>query len=445
MVSMKLTKLFLITFLSVSCSTGFETDRTPSTYDLKADIDLFLSTTDSDVEAQVLKRLKKKKVSHEAIKTILRQQPKPAEKKRGLQTGLKFKSNGKNYSYALYLPEEISLSNPLPMAIVLHGMGGSGDNTVAKWAERLNKEFIVLCPSYPMGAWWARPAEDMVLALIDHIRSLYNVDDNRVFLAGLSNGAIGVYTIGMFYPDRFAGLIPIAGSITPRFMNFLVNLRNTPIYMIQGAHDPIFPIQLSRRTNQILSDMRYPVVYREHSEKGMAHGGHFLPEKEIPDLLEWIKKQKRNLNPTIVRMTRENNHLGTIHWARLKKGKNLASLELPGPESPKPNNKNGKIATLFAERKGENRFEVMGENLIEYDLFFNTETVDFDKPVIITTQKIQNQNNKLVAGEKKISYKNKLKKDLAVLLYGYKNFRDPHRLYDAKVNILLETTLVQSL
>ena len=71
------------------------------------------------------------------------------------------------------------------MAIVLHGMGGSGDNTVAKWAERLNKEFIVLCPSYPMGAWWARPAEDMVLALIDHIRSLYNVDDNRVFLAGL--------------------------------------------------------------------------------------------------------------------------------------------------------------------------------------------------------------------------------------------------------------------
>ena len=87
----------------------------------------------------------------------------------------------------------------------------------------------------------------------------------------------------------------------------------------------------------------------------------------------------------------------------------------------------------------------MGENIVEYDLFFNTDTVDFDKIVTITTQKIQNQNNKLVAGEKKISYQNKIKKDLAVLLYGYKRFRDPHRLYDAKVNILLETTLVQSL
>ena len=443
MLNMKILKIFIILLFSFSCSTGIESSRKQNKFDLKSDIDLFLSTNDSDIEIKILNRLKDQKVSHASIKTLLTQRNSSIPGKRGLQKGLKFKTQGKDYSYALYHPEKGN--TPLPLVIVLHGMGGSGDNTVAKWAKRLNDEFIVLCPSYPMGAWWARPAEDMVLALLDHIREQYNVDDNRVFLAGLSNGAIGVYTIGMFYPDRFAGLIPIAGSITPRFMNFLINLRNTPIYMIQGAHDPIFPIQLSRRVNKILSDMHYPVVYREHEEKGMAHGGHFLPENEIPSLIEWIKKQKRSLNPTRVRMTRENNHLGAIHWARLNKGKNLASLELPGPESPRPNNRNGKIATLFVERKGKNLFEVMGENIVEYDLFFNTDTVDFEKIVTITTQKIQNQNNKLVAGEKKISYQNKIKKDLAVLLYGYKRFRDPHRLYDAKVNILLETTLVQSL
>ena len=443
MLNMKILKIFIILFFSFSCSTGIESSRKENKFDLKSDIDLFLSTNDSDIEIKILNRLKVQKVSHASIKTLLTQRNSSIPGKRGLQKGLKFKTQGKDYSYALYHPEKGN--TPLPLVIVLHGMGGSGDNTVAKWAKRLNDEFIVLCPSYPMGAWWARPAEDMVLALLDHIREQYNVDDNRVFLAGLSNGAIGVYTIGMFYPDRFAGLIPIAGSITPRFMNFLINLRNTPIYIIQGAHDPIFPIQLSRRVNKILSDMHYPVVYREHEEKGMAHGGHFLPENEIPSLIEWIKKQKRSLNPSRVRMTRENNHLGAIHWARLNKGKNLASLELPGPESPRPNNRNGKIATLFVERKEKNLFEVMGENIVEYDLFFNTDTVDFEKIVTITTQKIQNQNNKLVAGEKKISYQNKIKKDLAVLLYGYKRFRDPHRLYDAKVNILLETTLVQSL
>ena len=293
-----------------------------------------------------------------------------------------------------------------------------------------------------MGAWWALPAEEMVLNLIDETRENYNIDSDRVFLAGLSNGAVGAYMIGMFYPDRFAGLIPIAGSITPRYMHFLMNLRNTPVYMIQGAHDPIFPIKLSRRVHKILSDMKYPVIYREHAKKGLAHGGHFLPESEIPSMVEWISKQNRQNNPDVVRMTREGNHMGLINWAQLIEGKNLALLELPGPENPKPTIRDGKIARMFATRKGSNEFEVMAENIIKYDLYFNSETVDFDKIVTITTQKFQVQGNNLMPGEKKISYKKKVKKDLAVLLYSYKTFRDPNRLYDAKVSILLESTLV---
>ena len=123
----------------------------------------FLSTTDPDVEIKILQRLKSAKVSHESVKGLLRQRQNPANGKRGLQTGLKFKNNGKEYSYALYHPE--TTDTPLPMVIVLHGMGGNGDTTVSKWAKRLNNEFIVVCPSYRMGAWWARPAEDMVFGI----------------------------------------------------------------------------------------------------------------------------------------------------------------------------------------------------------------------------------------------------------------------------------------
>ena len=97
---------------------------------------------------------------------------------------------------------------------------------------------------------------------------------------------------------------------------------------------------------------------------------------------------------------------------------------------------------MFATRKGPNQFEVMGENIVKYDLYFNSETIDFDKVVTITTQKFQVQGNNLIPGEKKTSYKKKVKKDLAVLLYGYKKLREPNRLYDAKVTILLESTLV---
>ena len=410
--------------------------------DIKSEVNLFLSTQDPMVESKVLERLKSAQVSHETIKSIIRTRVHKNTGPMGLQKDLNYRQNGKDYPYALYLPESPKPDEKIPLVVVLHGMGSSGANTLPAWVERLNKEFAVLCPTYPMGAWWARPAEEMVLDLIDQVREQYNIDSDRIFLSGMSNGAIGAYMIGMFYPDRFAGLIPIAGSITPRYMHFLVNLRNTPIYMIQGAHDPIFPIQLSRRIHQILSDMKYPVLYREHGEKGQAHGGHFLPESEVPDMLEWIRKQKRKMNPDVVRMTREGNHLGAIHWAQLVKGDDLALLELPGPESPNPRKRDGKIATLFATRKGPNLFEVMGQHIVEYDLYFNSKTVDFDQPVTITSQRIQIQGGKMAPGEKKISHNKKVQKDLAILLYSYKHFRDPNHLYDARVRILLESTLV---
>lgn len=438
---MNILKTMLLLLFVVSCSAVQEAGKVREALDLKSEVDLFLSTQDPDVEMQVLTRLKSAQVTHESVKSILhvraRKNPGPA----GLQKNLQITHNGKNYPYALFLPESPGPDEKIPLVVVLHGLGGSGANTIPAWVERLDKKFAVLCPTYPMGAWWARPAEEMVLGLIDQVREKYNIDSDRVFLAGLSNGSIGAYMIGMFYPDRFAGLIPIAGSITPRYMHFLVNLRNTPVYMIQGAYDPIFPVQLSRRIHKILSDMKYPVRYREHAEKGTAHGGHFLPESEIPAMVEWMGKQKRRHNPDVVRMTREGNHLGAIHWARVIQGKNLALLELSGPESPNPVKRDGKIATLFATRKGQNQFEVMGQHIIEYDLYFNSETVDFDKPVTITTQKIQVHGSTMIPGEKKISYKKKVKKDLAVLLYGYKNFRDPNRLYDARVSILTESTL----
>ena len=435
-------KIILIALFAVSCTAVQESGTVREALDIKSEVELFLSTQDPDVETRVLERLRSGKVKHETIKSILRARVNKNLAPSGVQSNLKITHNGKDYPYALFLPELSEPDEKVPLVVVLHGLGGSGANTIPKWIERLDKKVAVLCPTYPMAAWWARPAEEMVLNLIDETREKYNIDSDRVFLAGLSNGAIGAYMIGMFYPDRFAGLIPIAGSITPRYMHFLVNLRNTPIYMIQGAHDPIFPIQLSRRIHKILSDMKYPVRYREHGEKGSAHGGHFLPESEVPEMVEWISKQKRHSNPDIVRMTREGNHLGAIHWARLIEGRNLALLELPGPESPNPVKRDGKIATLFATRKGSNLFEVMGQHIIKYDLYFNSETVDFEKPVTITTQKIQIQGGTMVPGEKKTSYKKKVEKDLAVLLYGYKNFRDPNRLYDARVSILLESTLV---
>jgi len=408
---------------------------------VKEDVDLFLSTEDPAVENEILDRLKRQNVSNEMVKSILKTRNASPTGPSGLQQGLEFSHNEKSYPYALYVPESAKPGDAYPLAVILHGMGGSGDNTIEPWVERLSREYIILCPSYPMGAWWAQPAEELVLKLIEKIQKEYPVDPDRVFLAGLSNGAIGAYMIGMFYPDRFAGVIPIASGITPRYMHFLVNLKNTPTYIIQGVYDPIFPIELSRRVHQILTDMKYPVTYREHGEKGSAHGGHFLPEDEVAPLVEWMKKQKRDPLPAVVRMTREANHLGRINWARLTKGTQMAALQLPGPEREAVNIRDGKIASLFALQKGNNEFEVTGKNLVEFELFLNTGMMDFNAPVRILTQKLVEENGKIVADLKQEVFNQKIDKNLSVLLRDFKENRDPAMLFDARITISLERTL----
>jgi predicted esterase len=410
------------------------------TVEVKEQVKLFLSTTDPEVENKILSRLKNARVSNEEIKMVLRDRQQEPIATTGLQLDLEQSLNGKNYPYALYVPAEAKPGDSYPLIVVLHGMGGSGGNTIPKWVDRLAEDFIILCPSYPMGAWWAQPAEDLVLQLIQEVQAKYPVDPNRVFLSGLSNGAIGAYMIGMFYPDLFAGIIPIASGITPRYMHFLVNLKNTPIYIIQGVHDPVFPIKLTRRVHQILRDMKYPVTYREHGEKGSAHGGHFLPIGEVQPLVQWMKKQNRDSNPKVVRMTREANHLGRIHWVRVRKGLKLAALQIPGPEREPVHVQDGKIATLFASQNGANQFHVMGKNLLEFELFFNTEMIDFDAPVRIDTQKLRDEGGQIVTDEKQERFNDKIEKDLEVLLRDFKQNRDPYMLFDGKITISLEKT-----
>ena len=241
--------------------------------------------------------------------------------------------------------------------------------------------------------------------------------------------------LGMFYPDRFAGIIPIAGGITKRLMSFLVNLNNTPLYIIQGEFDPIFPIALIRRTYKILSDFKSPVIYREHKERGAAHGGHFLPESEVPALIEWLTKQKRNTSPKVIRITREKNHMKRFFWARISKGLKLAALQIPGPEMEPLNIQDGKIATLFAIDKGNNRFMVRGKNVIEFEIYLSSDHIDFKKPVVVTFQSIQDEGNKLTPGKKFVAFNQKVKKDSNLLLQGFKESRDQNLLFDARITI----------
>ena len=91
----------------------------------------------------------------------------------------------------------------------------------------------------------------------------YNIDENRVVVAGVSDGATGAYYIGMHETTPFASFLPLNGFIMVLGNNgiddgdlFPNNLRNKPLFVVNGGLDPAVS-HLSRRTvHQSFEELR---------------------------------------------------------------------------------------------------------------------------------------------------------------------------------------------
>ena len=114
--------------------------------------------------------------------------------------------------YYLYMPPEAD-SGPLPALIFLHGAGGNFKVYTWLWsklAEEMGMALIV--PSYGFGTWGEEGVASVFRALAD-ARQTVPIDPEHVYLAGLSNGGVGVSRLAAARPKLFRGLIFISPVI----------------------------------------------------------------------------------------------------------------------------------------------------------------------------------------------------------------------------------------
>lgn len=331
--------------------------------------------------------------------------------------------NGEEEEYAMYVPEKYRPEEAYPLIICLHGAGFNGDTYIERWQTRLGEKSLLACPSIENGAWWSARAEALVLSVIQSIQSKYHIDPNRIFLTGMSNGGIGTYLIGIFHPDRFAAISPMAGGIPDEIFPFLKNLSSTGIYIIHGEKDQVMPVTLSRKAVDYLKGEGIRFTYKEHTQEHPMAGGHFFPKEELPDLVTWFDSQKRNPYPSKVVSVRDKGHLAPVYWTEIKETvgdvPSIQNSILSKEETEKV--KKGVFPTLSAEIKG-NRVEVKAEHVKRYVLYFNRRLIDFSKPVTIVTN-----------GQK--SFEGPLSEGAEFLLKEAKRRNDISALYTAAVTI----------
>ena len=204
--------------------------------------------------------------------------PVPSASDGHVSTGfIQRKRNQERSDYTLYIPENYSQEKPLPLIIALHGGYGQGYEYVWTWLRSArSRGYAILAPKSFDVTWdMMVPSLDTrsVVRMLTEVSSEYSIDPARVYLTGLSDGGIFTYILGLEQPQLFRGLAPIAGALHLTVDPMLRQGRgkDTPMLVIHGVHDFIFPVAHTRQTCNLLTSIGYNVTYKELPEWGHAY------------------------------------------------------------------------------------------------------------------------------------------------------------------------------
>jgi predicted peptidase len=194
-------------------------------------------------------------------------------------------------NYLLHLPEgyEQDSQRKWPLILFLHGAGERGDDIQKVKKHGIPKiadhdpsfPFIAVSPQCPENSFWT-VEEDALLALLDEITAVFNVDKKRIYLTGLSMGGFGTWHLASSHPEKFAAIVPICGGGSLPQVKALVN---TPVWAFHGAKDDVVKLEESEKMVNALLARSGNVKLTVYPE---AKHDSWTETYANPELYEWL-------------------------------------------------------------------------------------------------------------------------------------------------------------
>jgi pimeloyl-ACP methyl ester carboxylesterase len=324
--------------------------------------------------------------------------------------------------YLVRLPPEYHHGRAYPVLVVLTTAGIDPELVLAPLIPEADKHgYILVVPEWTgaFGKGWQWRGEDHVwvtAALRDTIRH-FTVDNDRVFLVGVAEGANMAMDVGLSHPDLFAGVIPM-GPI-PLWRGFMIetwrNAQFLPFYIVTGE-----------QSGEGLKNLRllfdkwgtygFPVVMTVYKGRGVEWFA-----SEVPVLFDWMRRKTRVSPAATLKLDVKSRQ----QWQMLRdtdtryywlEADRIAPGKLGGAAVP---------AVMQADVRGNNLIDIQSRHVKELTVWLSNDMIDWAKPVRV-------QLNGAVPRDYKAQ---KFDPSLEILLEDYAARGDRRRLFMNKLTL----------
>ena len=288
----------------------------------------------------------------------------------------RYNADGLRFPYVLLVPDDYDPDQSYPVEFMLHGgVSRPPWQDGQQWwrrgydSLRYPDRITVVPASWNEAFWWFANQAENLPAILKSVKQQYNVNENRVYLTGVSDGGTGTYFFAFRQPTHWAAYMPYIGHMAvlrnrdaggghPLFFD---NLTAKPLYIVNGEDDPLYPVYAVRPYIDYLEQAKVPHVFKAIFEGG--HNTNWLPE-ETPLIEKFKEENPRDPLPdSVLWITESAANYQRNHWLRIDE-----MLEEGQP---------GKVEVL---RDG-NILTVKATYVTAFTLLLNPEEIDFNQAV----------------------------------------------------------------
>jgi len=243
--------------------------------------------------------------------------------------------------YAIYIPKNYDESKQYPLVIFLHGAMSNhrlglrrafGEGNIAGtdfilpnrvvtetdleatryWPELKDVNYFVAAPFARGTAGYQGIPEQDVYQMLDDIKSRFSIDEDRIYLTGLSMGGGGTTWLGLTRPDIWAAIAPCCPAPPDGTIELADNACNLPVHLFAGDKDFLYKTALEWKAKYEAVTPRFDFI----EYPGIGHNSWEYAYKD-GFIFDWFSQFTRDPFPQQVKFNTKWFKYNKAYWVKL--------------------------------------------------------------------------------------------------------------------------------